>query len=567
LTRIRGGAAACGKQALLRPFLLSRIIILPGDATRFMTAASANPSSPLHIPARFNIAQHFLFSPAARHPNRVAIVGEPRSTTYGQLAALANRVSNALTEQGVSRADRVLIVLPDSPEFIASFFGAAAIGAIAVPVNSYARPGDYIHYIENCEPRAAIVHVEALEAFLPPSDERPPMPIVVVGEGKIETHGVSCAKWDEWLASASETLTPAETSAQDPAFMLYTSGSGGLPKAAVHRHADMLVCMHNYAHQVLGLRPEDVTFSTSKLFFAYGLGNGMYFPLSAGARTVLNSQRTSVERVIQLIAQHQPTVFFAVPTLYAAILREAEKRAKGVDFSSVRQCVSAGETLPAEIFERWKTQFGLEILDGIGSTEMLHIFISSRPGHCRPGSCGFPVPGYELKIVEESGGDVPDGEIGSLWVRGASAFAEYWSIPELTERTKRGDWVVTGDKFLRDAQGYFQYCGRADDMLKVAGMWVSPVEVENAILGHPDVAETAVVGATDARGLTYAVAYVTLRVGLLPSDALAAEIREHVKARLVSHKVPREVRFCGELPKTVTGKIQRFKLRASARSG
>jgi len=257
----------------------------------------------------------------------------------------------------------------------------------------------------------------------------------------------------------------------------------------------------------------------------------------------------------------RPTIFFAVPTFYAAILREAEKENSGVDFSSVRQCVSAGEALPAEIFERWKKRFGLEILDGIGSTEMLHMFISSRPGKCKPGSCGFPVPDFEAKIVDDAGEPVAVGEVGNLWVRGESAFAEYWRIPELTARTKRGEWVVTGDKFICDANGYFHYCGRADDMLKIAGMWVSPMEVENALLGHPLVAESAVVGETDARGLTFAVAHVVLRAENAGSQELAAEIREHVKARLVSYKVPREVRFCSELPKTVTGKIQRFRLR------
>lgn len=518
---------------------------------------------PAEIPARFNIAKHFLDIQAARRPGHVAIAGEPFKVTYAELAALTNRAGNALREQGVSFGDRVLIVLPDSAEFVASFFGAAKIGAVAVPVNSYARSSDFIHYIENSEPRAAVVHSEALEAFLPASGERSQMPVIVVGEGQTDTHGVSCAMWRDWIGSASEELACAETSSNDSAFMLYTSGSGGLPKAAVHRHGDMLVTSRSYAHGVLGLRPDDVTFSTSKLFFAYGLGNGMYFPFSVGARTILNPRRTTVDRVIQLVSHHRPTIFFAVPTLYAAILREADTAACHPDFFSVRQYVSAGETLPAEVFDRWKRRFGLEILDGIGSTEMLHMFISNRPGSCKPGSCGIPVPGYDAKIVDDAGEDVRDGEIGNLWVRGASAFTEYWRIPELTAHAKRGDWVVTGDKFFRAADGYYHYCGRADDMLKVAGMWVPPVEVENALLGHPHVAEAAVVGATDECGLTYAVAYVTLRAGCAPSDELAAEIRGHVKARLVSHKVPREVHFCGELPKTVTGKIQRFKLRAN----
>src|SRR5437667_674946 len=385
----------------------------------------------------------------------------------------------------------------------------------------------------------------------------------IVGEKRIDSHSVSCAKWNDWIGPASEQLAAADTSPGDPAFMLYTSGSGGTPKAAVHRHADSLVASTNYAQNVLGLRADDLTFSVSKLFFAYGLGNGMYFPLSAGARMMLNPERTSVPHVIDLVARHRPTIFFAVPTFYAAVLREAERSDHGVDFSSVRKCVSAGETLPAEIFNAWKRRFGIEILDGIGSTEMLHIFISSVPGKCKPGSCGFPVPGYDVKIVDDAGEPVRDGEIGTLWVRGASAFSELWRIPELTARTKRGDWVVTGDKFLCDSEGYYHYCGRADDMLKVAGMWVSPMEVENALLGHPYIAEAAVVGATDERGLLYSVAHGVLRGNVQGSEKLAAEICEHVKARLVSYKVPHEVRFCAELPKTVTGKIQRFKLRGA----
>src|SRR6266446_1592163 len=432
-----------------------------------MTATSGPEFLHGEIPEPFNIAEYFLDARAAQHPQRLAIAGEPREVTYGELAALANRAGNALLEQGVSRGDRVLIVLPDSAEFVAAFFGAAKIGAVAVPVNPFARAADYIHYIENSEPRAAIVHSETLGEFLPASSERPQMPIVVAGQEEIETSGVTCAKWSEWTAAASERLTSAKTSLNDPAFMLYTSGSGGTPKAAVHRHGDMLVTSRSYAQGVLGLRADDVTFSVSKLFFAYGLGNGMYFPFSAGARTILNPERTSVAHVIDVVARHRPTIFFAVPTFYAALLREAERQENRVDFSSVRKCVSAGETLPAEIFNAWKHRFEIEILDGIGSTEMLHIFISSIPGKCKPGSCGFAVPGYEIKIVDDHGESVRDGEIGNLWVRGASAFAEYWRIPELTARTKRGDWIATGDKFFCDSNGYYHYCGRADDMLKV----------------------------------------------------------------------------------------------------
>jgi len=520
------------------------------------------------FPHPFNLTAHFLDAPAAKHPGRIAIVGEPRPFTYAELAALANRAGNALLELGVRRGDRVLIVLPDSAEFMAAFFAAAKIGAVAVPVNPFARAADYAHYVNDAQPRVAIVHSDAAEEFLPASGERPQAPIVLAGDERAETHGVRCAPWTRWIAAASEALQAMATSPYDAAFFLYTSGSGGQPKAAVHQHKDMLVTARSFAHGVLGLREDDVTFSVSKLFFAYGLGNGMYFPFSVGARTLLNPQRTHVAQILDLVRRHRPTVFFAVPTFYSAILREAEGAHSLADFSSVRMCVSAGEMLPAEVFDRFQRRFGVEILDGIGSTEMLHMFLSAHPGRAKPGSCGFPVPGCEARIVDDAGHSLPAGELGNLWVRGDSAFAEYWRLPDLTARTKRanpddagGSWIVTGDKFICDADGHYHYCGRADDMLKVAGMWVSPMEVENALLGHPQVAEAALVAGTNAEGLTHSVAYIVLRGGGTGSAELAEEIRQHVRGRLVTYKVPREVRFLTELPKTPTGKIQRFKLR------
>ena len=462
--------------------------------------------------ATLNIAEHFVDTPAAAHPDRIAITGDPREVTYGELAALANRVGNALRSQGVSRGHRVLIVLPDSAEFMAAFFGAVKIGAVAVPVNPFARTADYIHYIENSEPRAAIVHSEALQEFLPASSKRPQMPIVVVGQEHYETHGVSHSNWSEWTAAASDQLAAEHTSSLDPAFMLYTSGSGGAPKAAVHRHADMLVTTRNYAENILALRHDDLTFSVSKLFFAYGLGNGMYFPLSAGARILLNPERVKVDRVIEMVARHRPAVFFAVPTFYAAVLREFEAagQPRGLFFrSKVRLCWRNSSRLKylTRGSANSESKFSMEL----ARPKCCTFLFQASPENCQPGSCGFPVPGYELKIVDENEKSLPDGETGNLWVRGASAFAEYWRIPDLTERSKRGDWVVTGDKFFRDSNGYFHYCGRADDMLKIAGMWVSPVEVENALLGHPQIAEAAVVGENDARGLMYSVAHVVLR--------------------------------------------------------
>ena len=514
----------------------------------------------LHFPEHFNIASYFLDEPARRHPRRTAILGEPREVCYEELAELANRVGNALLSEGCERGDRVLIILPDSAEFIAAFFGAAKIGAVAVPVNSMARATDYRHYLGDCAARIAILHSSAVAEFVAGSGESLQTTIVLVGDEIANSGGLACLRWSDWVGAASTRLTSAATSPFDSAALLYTSGSGGAPNGAVHQHKDLLVASRGFAQGVLGLGANDITFSVSKLFFAYGLGNAMYFPFSVGAQTLLNPERTKVAKVTELVSRRRPTVFFAVPTFYAALLREAERNME-IDFSSVRLAVSAGETLPKEIYEKFRRRFSLEILDGIGSTEMLHIFLSSRPGAVRPGSCGTPTPGYAARIVDDVGREVGHGEMGNLWVRGSSAFARYWNKPELTSRVRQGEWVSTGDKFICDADGYYFYCGRSDDMLKIAGMWVSPIEIENVLLGHPLVAEAAAVGRTDADGLTEAVAFVVLRNGLLRSAALAQEILEHVRARLVAHKCPREVRFCAEFPKTATGKIQRFKLR------
>jgi benzoate-CoA ligase family protein len=522
---------------------------------------AAGPSESSQIPDQFNIAEYFLDRRATEHPDRIAIVGEPAQVTYGELAALANRVSSALTREGIAWGERVLIILPDSAEFMAAFFGATRIGAVAVPVNPMTRESDYAHYLRDSRARLVIVHEGALAAFLPAASEFPEDAIVVVGDGS-GGHG-KMKGWREWLGASDEKPSVRPTRATDAAFFLYTSGSGGTPKAAVHLHRDMLVTARGYAQGVLGITGEDRAYSVSKLFFAYGLGNGMYFSLSVGGSSVLDPERPRPERTAELLTKHRPTLFFAVPTFYAALLRKVD-RGLAADFSSVRLAVSAGERLPPEIFERFKTRFGLEILDGIGSTEMLHMFLSARVGHVRAGSCGEPVPGYDAKIVDDSGWPVAEGEIGNLWVKGGSAFSGYWGIPELTARTKQGEWVITGDKFYRDPDGYYHYCGRADDMMKVSGMWVAPTEVENALLGHPSVVEAAVVGVIDAAGLTRPLAFVVLPLDVAPTPAFGEELREFVRSRLPGYKCPTEVKFLDALPKTATGKIQRFRLRETS---
>ena len=522
------------------------------------------------IPAQLNIADEFVSRPAREHPERTAILGEPSRFSYSQVEEAVCRAANALRECGCQPGERVLIVLPDSLEFIAAFFGAAKLGAIAVPVNSLARAGDYSYYTADTGARIAIVHVSAMAEFSRIDAALELRALAVSGEGAADAlkstgpafESVRKIAWDYAWIKASTRCETHRTAATDPAFFLYTSGSGGTPKAAIHRQADMMHTSRGFAHGVTNLRPDDVTYSVSKLFFAYGLGNGMYFPFSAGASTVLDPGKPKPERTAELLAKYRPTILFSVPTFFAAMLREAE-RGLAMDCSSLRMAVSAGETLPAEIFERFKIKFGVEILDGIGSTEMLHMFLSCRPGHARAGSCGSEVPGCATKIVDDEERMVADGEIGNLWARGGGAFAGYWNKPGLTSRTKRGEWVVTGDKFTRDADGYFHYCGRADDMMKVAGMWVSPGEVENALLGHPMIAECAVVAHANENGLIHPAAYVVLKNEVQTRDGMEKEIHDWLRAKIVSYKCPQTVQFVENLPKTATGKIQRFRLRTT----
>jgi benzoate-CoA ligase family protein len=515
-----------------------------------------------------NIADEFVSRPAREHPEKLAILGTGRARTYAELQMLVERVARALRDANCQPGERVLLALPDSAELIAAFFGAAKIGAIPVPVNPMARAEDYRHWLENCGARIAVVHAPTLGEFCGGAASDKALDLLVIyestpGTAKTERVARRIVEWDDWLPSQAGAIATHPTAATDPAFFLYTSGSGGAPKAVVHRHLDMAVAARNYAQGVLGLRADDRLFSVSKLFFAYGLGNGMYFPLHFGAATILYPDRPRADELAAVIAEHRPTVFFSVPTFYGSLLRASEK-GLALDFSSVRLAVSAGEALPAEIFDQFRQRFGLEILDGIGSSEMLHIFLSSRQGEARAGSCGREVPGYEARILNDAGEPAAADQAGNLWVKGESAFAEYWRIPELTARTKRDGWVNTGDKFSRDTDGYFYYRGRADDMMKVSGMWVSPGEVENALLGHAAIAECAVVGNADAVGLVRPVAYIVLRQSVTnTAGGLDSEIYGWLRTRLPGFKCPQEYRFVKELPRTATGKVQRFLLRAN----
>jgi benzoate-CoA ligase len=513
------------------------------------------------LPARFNVAAHFLDRNLEEgRADRTAFLCADQRLTYGDVALLANRTGNALLDLGIGRNDRVLMVCQDAPEFVATFWGAIRIGAVPVPVNTLLRRQDYAHLLNDSRARALVVSAALLPEVGAALRDAPDLSHVLVAGGS--GHGYS--SWEDSVERASATLPSAATSRDDPAFWLYSSGSTGFPKGAVHLQHDMVICLETYAKQVVGIRATDRVYSAAKLFFAYGLGNALYFPMGVGAESILVPARPTPEAAFHVISRQRPTLFFAVPTLFAGMLavKDAEER---FDLSSLRLCVSAGEALPEDLYRRWCDRFGVEIIDGIGTTECLHTFIANRPGSACPGSSGQVVPGYEAELVDDGGRPVPPGEVGNLRVKGDSIMAFYWNQPEKTKETLVGPWILTGDKFRRDADGTFWYCGRSDDMLKVGGIWVSPVEVEGALVRHPAVLEAAVVGEEDAAGLVKPKAFVVLVDPGGAGDALAEELKRFVKERLAPYKYPRSIEFLAELPKTATGKIQRFKLRSATR--
>lgn len=508
----------------------------------------------LNLPAQYNASEVLFHNLEAGRGEKVAIYWEDEQVTYSALAEMASRIGNGLRDLGLDAGARVLLVLMDTPQFPATFFGAIRAGLVPIPTNTVLPADNYEYFINDSEAEVVVVSgplygkIAQIRANCPSLRHV----IVVGGDDAGDT-----LDFDAVCAAASPDLDPAPTTPDDQGFWLYSSGSTGFPKGVVHLQKNIRYTTETYGKQVLGVTEDDICFSASKAFHAYGLGNNVTFPYSVGASTVMLTGRPSPDRVYATISKFKPTLFFTAPTLYTMMLAQYD----GTDMSSIRLCISAAEALQPEVYRQWKAKFGVDILDGIGSTEMLHIFISNREGEVVPGASGTAVPGYELKIEDFEDNPVAQGEAGNLLVRGGSAASHYWNKPKKTTYTMRGDWMFTGDRYHQDENGIYFYEGRSDDMFKVSGQWVSPIEVENVLMEHTAVLECAVVITKDANGLQRTKACIIVADGHMGNDDLTKELQDYVKSRLAPYKYPRIVEYFEDLPKTATGKIQRFKLR------
>ena len=510
------------------------------------------------LPERFNFARHILELNVGR-ADKTAFIDDSGRLTYGELDRRVRCFAAGLLACGIRREERILLAMQDTVDLPVAFLGALFAGVVPVPVNTLLPVDDYAYMIEHSGAKAVVVSPPLLPNIreaLGKTDARPQVFVAGAAVGEQDVHTI-----DELLRTeALPSDAYANTYAHDFAFWLYSSGSTGRPKGTVHSHGNLFWTAELYAKPILGIRSDDIVFSAAKLFFAYGLGNGLTFPLSVGATVILMAERPTPQAVFDRLTRHKPTIFYGVPTLYVAML--ASEALPRRDQVAMRICTSAGEALPREVGDKFQKHFGCEILDGLGSTEMLHIFISNRSGSVRYGTSGQPVPGYEVELRDDDNRTVAAGEIGDLYIRGPSAALLYWANRDKTRATFLGDWLRSGDKYVVDADGYYSYAGRSDDMLKVSGQYVSPIEVENVMIEHPAVLECAVIGKTDAEGLVKTAAYVVLAKGQTASPALVDDLKAFVKERLTPHKYPREFQFVADLPKTATGKIQRFKLRA-----
>jgi benzoate-CoA ligase len=527
-----------------------------GDLVPRLSSADRSVSPPdIRIPREYNAAHDLLETNLqAGRASRTAYVDDQGTCSYGELAERVRRFAHALRKLGIQPEQRVLLCLQDTVDFPVAFLGCIWAGIVPVAVNTSLKSADYQHLLADCRARALIVSQPLLARFTPFLDALADAPRVIVSEGTAPPFFTL----EALLSDSNPAIEPAATCCDDACFWLYSSGSTGAPKGTIHRHSSLIQTAELYARPILGINERDVIFSAAKLFFAYGLGNALTFPLAAGATTVLMRERPTPEAVFRRLRQHGSTLFFGVPTLYASMLASELPQAGEL---KLRGCISAGEALPRDIGERWSRHFSVPILDGIGSTEMLHIFLSNRFQDVCYGTTGSAVPGYEVRLVDEAGADVQPGEIGELLVCGPTCSSGYWNNRPRSLQTFQGRWTRSGDKYYVDPDGHYVHAGRADDMLKVSGLYVSPVEVESALLSHPCVLEAAVIGTQDEDGLTKPLACVVLKNRGSACAALAEQLQQHVKGLLSPHKYPRRVEFLEELPKTATGKIQRFKLR------
>jgi len=499
------------------------------------------------LPRDYNAAVDLVGRNAGRG-SKVAYIDDGGSCTYGELAERVDRAANALLAMGLAREDRIGIAMLDSADWVALFLGAIKVGIVPVAMNTLLTPKDYEYQLRDSHSRAVFVSEPLLKSF--ESLHCPEL-----------RHVVPHSRLKELISKAGGKAQAAPTTRDDMCFWLYSSGSTGAPKGTVHLHSHLIATAELYARPILGIRESDVVFSAAKLFFAYGLGNALTFPMSVGASAVLMAERPTPDAVFKRLVEKRPTIFYGVPTLYAALLVSPAFPKK--EELKLRICISAGEALPEGLGKRWTERTGVEILDGIGSTEMLHIFISNRPGEVRYGTTGKPVPGYQVRLVDDHGSVITKpGELGELQISGPTSAIMYWNQRERTKNTFQGPWTRSGDKYSFDSEGYYTYGGRSDDMLKVSGIYVSPVEVEAALITHDAVLEAAVVGVEDEQKLVKPKAFVVLKPGQAPSDGLKSALQQHVKDKLAPYKYPRWIEFMSELPKTATGKIQRFKLRS-----
>lgn len=528
--------------------------------TRTTLPAGPEPTIPAPPPPQLNFASH-VFALNRSRAAKPAYIDDRGVTSYAELEERARRFASALHALGIHEEERVLLAMHDSSHLPIVFLGALFAGVVPVVVNTLLTPPDYAYMLAHSRARAIVLSAPMVPVFDHALTQAQLEPCVAIVSGHCEPGSAwqaSALDLETLIAQAQPRVDGAHTNGDDIAFWLYSSGSTGKPKGTVHTHANLYWTAEMYAKPILGIRESDVVFSAAKLFFAYGLGNALTFPLSVGATTVLMAERPTPQAVFDRLVKHRPTIFYGVPTLYASMMSSPDLPA-ATDVA-LRVCTSAGEALPREVGERFTQHFGCEILDGLGSTEMLHIFLSNRCGDVHYGTTGTPVPGYEIELRDEHGHLVPDGEVGDLFIKGPSAALMYWGNREKSRATFLGEWVKSGDKYRKLPNGCYAYAGRSDDMLKVSGQYVSPIEVEMVLTAHDSVLEAAVIG-VEHDGLVKACAFVVLKPGRVASDELAQEMKAFVKQRLAPHKYPREILFVDDLPKTATGKIQRFKLR------